>query len=319
MPFRKNPTKNGRTLHTQVSNLAYRLWEARGYPFGSPEVDWFQAERLVNDYLLESPFDEFLRKATDTLNSPTIARGVRDDIEYARVMGERRYVIDILDRVEMLAFAYSRLSALSGLYRDAEFQVDSTKRGTREEPLTWEVPDEIVWQRDCRALEGRVLVAFVYYELTSLTHMLLKGLNVPMPRGELQYLVKARDKFLAHPVFGGRVRNAHVAMSIPLVGLLHAHAIHTDEHDPVLRDYYGNAFALKNAEDEARLRDENERLILSDKRNDRFSAAEQQRLKAFGIREPNLGASLDEMATLLLVSALPEIERIAAQTIPSRR
>jgi hypothetical protein len=118
-----------------MSNLAYHLWESRGRPFGSPEVDWFLAEKLVNDYLLESPFDEFVRKAVAALSDPTLARGVRDDVEYARVMEERRYVIDVLDRVKMLAFAYSRLNALSGLYRDAEAQMDATKRVAREEPL----------------------------------------------------------------------------------------------------------------------------------------------------------------------------------------
>jgi hypothetical protein len=244
---------------------------------------------------------------------------MRDDVEYARVIEERRYVIDVLDRVEMLAFANSRLNALSGLYREAEAQMDSTKRVTREDPLTWDVPDEVVWQRDCRALEGRVLVAFVYYELTSLAHMLKDWLKVPIPPGELKYLVKARDKFLAHPVFGGLVRNAHGAMSVPGVGLLHAHAIHTDEGDPVLIDRYSSLFAPRNAVDKARLRDENERLILSRKKNFQFSAKDRLRLKAFGIREPDLGASLSEMAKLLLSSALPQVERIAAQQMPSPR
>ena len=318
MSFRNNPAKNGRSLYRQVSDLAYHLWAARGRPFGSSEVDWFLAEKLANDYLLESPFDEFVRKAAAALSNPTLARGVRDDVEYARVMEERRYVIDVLNRVEMLAFAYSRLNALSGLYRDAEAQMDTTKRVAREEPLTWEVPEEVVWQRDCRALEARVLAAFVYYELTSLAHM-LKALNVPIPGGELEYLIKARDKFLAHPMFGSRVRNAHGAMTIPRVGLLHAHAIHTDEADPLLLDHYSSSFAPRNAADEARLRDENERLILSRKKNSEFSARERLRLKAFGLREPELEVSLNQMAKLLLASALPEVERIAAQPIPSPR
>jgi hypothetical protein len=120
-------------------------------------------------------------------------------------------------------------------------------------------------------------------------------------------------------MFGNRVRNAHAAMAIPQVGLLHAYAVHTDEGDAVLLDHYRSLFALKNAADEAHLRDQNERLILSGKRNDDFSEREHLRLKAFGIREPDLEASLDEMAKLLSVSAMPEIERIAAQPIPSRR
>jgi Protein of unknown function (DUF2934) len=317
MSFRKDPARDRRALREQVSDLAYRLWEARGCPLGSPDVDWFSAESLVNEYRQASPFDAFLRKATKALNSPTIARGMRNDVEYARVIEERRYLIDVLDRVEMLAFTYSRLKALSGLYREAEAQMDTAKRVTREEPLSWEMPDEIAWRRDYRALEARVLGSFVYYELTSLAHM-LKGLKVQIPQGELQYLVKARDKFLAHPMFCGRVRNAHGAMSIPQVGLLLAHVVHADETDPVLLDYYSSSYAPKSAAEEARLRGENETLILSARRNSEFSPDEQLRLKAFGIREPNLEASLEEMASLLLTSALPEIERISAQPIPSR-
>ena len=32
--------------------LAYKLWEERGHPFGSPEVDGFAAERAVYSSLL---------------------------------------------------------------------------------------------------------------------------------------------------------------------------------------------------------------------------------------------------------------------------
>ena len=31
--------------HERIAVLAYTLWEARGRPDGSPEVDWFQAEQ----------------------------------------------------------------------------------------------------------------------------------------------------------------------------------------------------------------------------------------------------------------------------------
>jgi hypothetical protein len=314
MSFRSDQAKDDRTRQEQISVSAHRLWETRGTPVGSPEVDWFLAESLVSEYGQASPFDEFLRDAGKALNSSPVLRGVRNDAEYARVIEERRYVIDILDRVEMLAFTYLRLRSLSGLYREAEAKMHAAKRVTREEPLTWEVPDELAWQRDNRALEARVLVALVYYELTSLTHM-LKGLGMQIPPGELQYLVKARDKFLAHPMFRGRVRNAHSRMSIPEIGLLHAYAVNADETDPALLKYYGSSFASQSAADEARMREENERLILSCKKNSKFSPKEQLRLKAFGLREPNLEASLEEMASLLMTSALAEIKRIGAQPI----
>ena len=30
--------------YEQIEKLAYRLWEERGAPLGSPEEDWFRAE-----------------------------------------------------------------------------------------------------------------------------------------------------------------------------------------------------------------------------------------------------------------------------------
>jgi hypothetical protein len=37
-----------------VERLAYRLWEKRGRPEGSPEVDWVAAERAVYSSLVAS-------------------------------------------------------------------------------------------------------------------------------------------------------------------------------------------------------------------------------------------------------------------------
>ena len=33
--------------HDVTAKLAYQLWEQRGRPFGSPEVDWFAAEKAL--------------------------------------------------------------------------------------------------------------------------------------------------------------------------------------------------------------------------------------------------------------------------------
>ena len=40
--------------HEFVAKLAYKLWEERGRPFGSPEVDWSAAERAVYSALVAS-------------------------------------------------------------------------------------------------------------------------------------------------------------------------------------------------------------------------------------------------------------------------
>src|SRR5215469_1953375 len=46
------PDYVGEDRHEFVARLAYRLWEERGRPFGSPEVDWFRAEHAVYASLL---------------------------------------------------------------------------------------------------------------------------------------------------------------------------------------------------------------------------------------------------------------------------
>lgn len=33
--------------HRLTSQLAYQLWERRGRPLGSPEVDWYAAEKAL--------------------------------------------------------------------------------------------------------------------------------------------------------------------------------------------------------------------------------------------------------------------------------
>ena len=33
--------------HERIERLAYALWECRGRPLGSPEVDWFRAEGIL--------------------------------------------------------------------------------------------------------------------------------------------------------------------------------------------------------------------------------------------------------------------------------
>jgi DUF2934 family protein len=44
----------GEDRHEFVAKLAYKLWEQRGRPLGSPDVDWFAAERVVYSSLVAS-------------------------------------------------------------------------------------------------------------------------------------------------------------------------------------------------------------------------------------------------------------------------
>lgn len=41
-----NSTGTG-PAHEEIAVLAYSLWQARGYPEGTPEEDWFNAQRAL--------------------------------------------------------------------------------------------------------------------------------------------------------------------------------------------------------------------------------------------------------------------------------
>lgn len=43
-PEATRTTPTAESIHEQIAALAYALWQERGCPEGSPEVDWFAAE-----------------------------------------------------------------------------------------------------------------------------------------------------------------------------------------------------------------------------------------------------------------------------------
>lgn len=48
---RKSETNLDRSTvkYDEIAKLAYALWEQRGCPYGSPEVDWLKAERQLHE------------------------------------------------------------------------------------------------------------------------------------------------------------------------------------------------------------------------------------------------------------------------------
>ena len=56
--------------HEQLAALAYALWQERGCPHGSPEVDWLKAERTLRpsahtDQSVGATEDEMNMRATE--------------------------------------------------------------------------------------------------------------------------------------------------------------------------------------------------------------------------------------------------------------
>ena len=53
-PLEITPDFPYESRHEFVEKLAYKLWEQRGRPLGSPDVDWFAAEQAVYASLVAS-------------------------------------------------------------------------------------------------------------------------------------------------------------------------------------------------------------------------------------------------------------------------
>ena len=49
-PSPEEPVSN----HEKIALLAYKYWEERGCPGGSPQEDWFRAEREILEQLASS-------------------------------------------------------------------------------------------------------------------------------------------------------------------------------------------------------------------------------------------------------------------------
>ena len=52
-----------RPSREEIELLAYRLWEERGRPVGSPDLDWFEAKRelsLTADSPIRLPFSSMM-------------------------------------------------------------------------------------------------------------------------------------------------------------------------------------------------------------------------------------------------------------------
>ncbi len=45
--------------HQEIAKLAYELWERRGLPLGSPEIDWYAAESALGVRDSQEEFSPF--------------------------------------------------------------------------------------------------------------------------------------------------------------------------------------------------------------------------------------------------------------------
>jgi hypothetical protein len=159
-------------------------------------------------------------------------------------------------------------------------------------------------------MELHLITSHCFYEAKSVCDM-LKTWDVDLNgRAELRFLLKSRDRFLAHPRLGGVMRLAHRSYSIPFDGgPVFASVAGLNSFDPITRTHYLTELGL-DAEtpvlDESQ-RQANEECVLSGDQNHRLEPNDILRLKAFGLRDVDLTRALNELAEVLQQQVLPKI------------
>jgi hypothetical protein len=268
-----------------------------------------------------NPFASFLSAARLKFRKIVPEPGVNADAtlvpRLVKMREDRSFVFDIVDRVQTLATALDRLRELFGLYvlsDDQRSQLIEAQRADDPARLEFEVPDELECELNQCHLEAQVLVAFAYYELTTLT-TLLRCWFAPSPESHLEYLVGVRNKILAHPRRDARVKNSTSALTIGPI--LHAHLVGADGWTPLIRDWYLKEMTVLGSNLDFQAGTAANVTLIRDrtKKVEKLTREEQLRLKTYGIPEPNLLESASEMAALLSSNFLPEIERVCTERV----
>jgi hypothetical protein len=164
-------------------------------------------------------------------------------------------------------------------------------------------------------VETDLLTFYVYYELKSVADVLRRWTINPAPRSELEYALKARDRFLAHPEFCRVSPRANRMKSIPLQGMIRCDIASLQQWDSITQSEYLRKLNLGAPIDRTKEVQRNADLILSRTQNEKLTEEEVTRIKAFGAREPHLQKALEELAVLLNTNALPKIATVCAETI----
>jgi len=164
-------------------------------------------------------------------------------------------------------------------------------------------------------LESDSLTFYIYYEVKSVADIVGQWTIIPAAGSALEYALKARDRFLAHPEFcriGPRSnRSKALAKGAPAFSDIAS----LQQWETVVRDEYLAQLQITAPYDQAQEAEKNRQILLSKPRNERLRNEEVLRVKAFRAPEPDLAGALKELAALLHSSVLPKIAQVSAEAI----
>jgi hypothetical protein len=259
-----------------------------------------------------NPLSGFLQASAKLLDiAGTGNISTKDYADFTRNSEERNFCADVCDRVHRIGFAFDRLCELTKVYHDA---AEERKRRTTENGIC-ELSPEMLQAEGRSDVESDVLTFYIYYELKSVADILEQWAITPAGGLELEYALKARDRFLAHPEFCRVSPQANRMKSFPLNGPTSCDIASLQQWDTVTQaEYLAKLSMAPPIDRQAEVR-RNSDINLSKKRNEKLTEEEVIRIKAFGAREPQLAKALEELALLLNTKALPKIASVCADAV----
>lgn len=260
-----------------------------------------------------NPFANFLEAAIRMLNIAGAGQPIAgsDRAAYARHTEERNFCEDVCDRIQRMAFAYDRLCELSMEH----WRMSDELNQKRDENGRCEISPQMLQAQERWDLESDSLTFYIYYELKSVADILGQWSIVPAAGSALEYALKARDRFLAHPEFcriGPRSnRSKALAKGSPAFSDIAS----LQQWETVVRDEYLAQLQISAPYDQPQEAQKNQQILLSKPRNERLRDEEVLRVKAFGAPEPDLTGALKELAAALHSSTLSKIAQVNAEAI----
>lgn len=261
-----------------------------------------------------NPFDQFIEDATTTLDLAIRGRVERERLPgYGENQRHRRFLKDLVARVAIVARAFDRLDELTETFREINRRWDELPdvKGTRT------IPDVYVQERKKCELDVESAVALIYYEVKSIVDM-LRQLDIEVTGdSETMFLLKVRDRFLSHPQLLGASRGSRGGIGVPFdlnrrltYDMIALNSWPADEDRALGFDPETTPADLR-----IRMREENEQLVLSPKRNEQLTDDEIKRLRYAGVRECDLEKVAEELAQRLENDVRPILARHADEAI----
>jgi hypothetical protein len=262
----------------------------------------------------QNPLGAFLSSAASEMQIALDLHAVTDSDNlqaFVTNQEELNFALDLCRRVQRLSAAFDLLCALTDRILSARQEEDRS----RDVAGCYIMTEEAEQTRTRIHVESELLTHYLYYELKSATDMLrLWNIRV-VPGSELEYVLKARDRLIAHPEIFRIAPTPFGGSSFPLSGGFMEVGIGTPfPADPFSDAYYCLKLGVDPKSDRTPEKKVNELLLRSKAKNERLTDEEVTRIKLFGVREPNLLVALEEFARLLKTS-LTDINRIVNKAV----